>query len=71
MQKMQEHFSALHCPNTRHPWRNVFSAFVASLQTQQLPKSNNLPCCRHLSIEQPNAVSGRYMGVRTTPLAKL
>ncbi len=22
MQKMQEHFSALHCPTTRHPWRS-------------------------------------------------
>ena len=29
---------------------------------EQLPRSNNLPCCRHLSIEQPNAaVSGRYL----------
>ena len=37
MQKMQEHFSALHRlkrllgPNTRHPWRNAKSAFMPSL----------------------------------------
>ncbi|WP_208976568.1 hypothetical protein [Methylotuvimicrobium buryatense] len=31
MQKMQEHFSALHCPNTRHPWRNAKSTFTPSM----------------------------------------
>ncbi len=31
MQKMQEHFSVLHCPTTRHPWRNAKSAFTPSL----------------------------------------
>ncbi len=31
MQKMQEHFSALRCSNTRHPWRNAKSAFMSSM----------------------------------------
>ncbi len=31
MQKMQEYFSALRCPNTRHPWRNAKSAFMPSM----------------------------------------
>jgi len=37
MQKMQEHFSALHCPNTRRPWRNAKSAFTPSMA---------FDCCR-------------------------
>ena len=43
MQKMQEHFSALHCPNTRHPWRNVKSAFAPSLALEPPPESFHLP----------------------------
>jgi hypothetical protein len=29
MQKMQEHFSALHCSTTRLPWRYAISALIA------------------------------------------